>query len=798
MESCCGKDKGSLPIEKGHRHGVHTDPAIAPGEQLATDPVCGMKVNPKDTEKLSFQGQDFHFCSQGCAVAFGKDPNRYLKVHKRDLSSVSVSKAIHTCPMHPEIRQEGPGSCPICGMALESVEITLEKAQNPELLDFTIRLKWAALLTLPLLLMSMGEMFTSWLKFNSSMSNWLQLALSAPVVLWAGYPFFHRGWVSIKTRQLNMFTLIALGTGVAFAYSVTATLAPGAFPEAFRGHTGEVAVYFEAAAVIVTLVVLGQILELRARGQTSQAIQSLLRLAPKTARKIGPDGVEEDVSLEHVEVGNRLRVRPGEQVPVDGVVISGASAVDESMLTGESIPVDKSEGDTVSGGTTNQNGTIVMEARGVGRDTLLSRIVRMVTDAQRSRAPIQRIADRVASYFVPIVVGAAVVTAAIWALFGPEPAMAYAIVNSVAVLIIACPCALGLATPMSIMVGTGRGARAGILIRDAAALEAMAKVDTLVLDKTGTLTEGKPKLVTVRASSGFSEDEVVRLAASLEKGSEHPLASAILAGAKERGLDSIPDPTEFQAITGQGVVARVEGHRVALGNLALMKAEGVSSVVDDPEANVLREQGQTVLSIAVDGEIAGVLGVADPIKATTPEAIAQLKESGLRLIMVTGDHQATARAVARKLNISEVMAEVRPDRKLEIVKTLQSEGKRVAMAGDGTNDAPALAQAEAGIAMGSGTDLAMQSAGITLVKGDLRGIVRARRLSQATLKNVRQNLFFAFVYNLLGVPIAAGVLYPVFGVLLSPMIASAAMSLSSVSVVGNALRLRTVDLDSVH
>lgn len=794
MSSCC---EHHSPKKQDSTHQA-TGVVLGKVLEKEKDPVCGMDVDTTDAYTHTHEGKTYYFCSEGCVEEFKEHPRDYLDPEAIAKRQAEAPKdAIYTCPMHPEIKQVGPGNCPICGMALEPLEASLEEGPNPELVDFTRRFKWSAAFTLPLFLLAMGEMFfgASFHAWNaSSFMNWIQLAFATPVVLWAGYPLFHRGWFSIKTRNLNMFALIAIGTGVAFAYSVFATLAPNIFPVAFQGHGGRVGVYFEAAAVIVTLVLLGQVLELRARGQTSQAIKSLLKLAPKTARIVLLNGNEEDVPLESIRSGDKLRVRPGEQVPVDGVVISGRSSVDESMLTGEPIPVEKVAGESLTGGTTNQTGSFIMEAKSVGKDTLLSQIVRMVTEAQRSRAPIQRLADIVASYFVPAVIGVAILTAIIWGAFGPEPAMAYALVNAVAVLIIACPCALGLATPMSIMVGTGRGAQAGVLIRDAAALETMEKVDTLVLDKTGTLTEGKPKLVSVKVFAGFSENDVLRLVASLEKGSEHPLASAILAGAKERGIESLSNVEEFQSVTGQGVMGRVDARLILLGNQALMQAQGVDLSAFETDAKTLRTDGQTALLIAVDGAPAGVLGVADPIKATTAEALSQLRESGLRLVMLTGDHATTAQAVAKKLGLSEVIAGVRPEQKIEVIKKLQAEGRKVAMAGDGVNDAPALAQAEVGIAMGSGTDIAMQSAGITLIKGDLRGIVRARQLSRATIKNIRQNLFFAFVYNLLGVPVAAGVLYPVFGLLLSPMIASAAMSLSSVSVIGNALRLRKIKI----
>jgi Cu+-exporting ATPase len=681
-------------------------------------------------------------------------------------------------------------------MALEPMEVSLEEEPNHELLDMTRRFRISLLLTLPLFLLAMSEMlpaspFHEWLM--SETARWVQLALASPVVLWSGLPFFRRGIESLRTRNLNMFTLIALGTGVAYGYSVVATAFPGVFPEAFQDHSGRVGVYFEAAAVIVTLVLLGQMLELRARGQTSTAIRSLLKLAPKTARRLSAHGEEEDVALESVVAGDRLRVRPGEQVPVDGRIVEGRSSLDESMITGESLPVEKSAGDPVTAGTTNGTGGFVMEAESVGQATLLARIVRLVNEAQRSRAPIQRLADRVSSYFVPTVVVTAVLSSAVWAVFGPQPAYAYALVNAVAVLIIACPCALGLATPMSIMVATGRGAEAGVLFRDAEALELFGKVDTLIVDKTGTLTEGRPKLVTIRAISGFTDSEVLSVAAALEAGSEHPLAKAVLDGAKSRNVPLL-QASNFRSVTGQGVVGVVSHRRVALGNQQLLEGEKVDAGTLSAEADALRVDGQTVLFVTIDGRPAGILGVVDPIKDGTLDALKQLRESKLRLIMLTGDHPGTARAIALKLGLDEFEAGASPERKSEVVHDLKTMGRTVAMAGDGVNDAPALAMAHVGIAMGTGTDVAMQSAGVTLVKGDLRGIVRARNLSRATLHNIRQNLFFAFAYNALGVPIAAGVLYPVFGLLLSPMIASAAMSLSSVSVIANALRLARVRL----
>ncbi len=707
----------------------------------------------------------------------------------------TVARVEYTCPMHPRIVRSEPGACPICGMALEPRTISAEEEENPELRNMTRRFWVSTVLTLPLLASVMGDMLPGQpLRHLVSprVAAWAQLVLATPVVLWGGWPFFVRGWQSLVHRSLNMFTLIALGTGLAYAYSVAATLAPGLFPAAFRMH-GEVGLYFEAAAVITVLVLLGQVLELRARSQTSGAIRALLGLAPRTARRVRADGGEEDVALDAVQVGDRLRVRPGEKVPVDGVLVEGTSAVDESMVTGEAIPVEKTAGDRVIGGTVNGTGGFVMRAERVGRETLLAQIVQMVSEAQRSRAPIQRLADLVAAWFVPAVVFVAVVSAIVWASVGPEPRAAFAIVNAVAVLIIACPCALGLATPMSIMVGTGRGAAAGVLIKNAEALEVMERVDTLVVDKTGTLTEGKPKLVTAEPAAGFEETELLGLAAGIERGSEHPLAAAIVAGATARGIAVAPSE-EFKSVTGKGVVGRVSGRAVALGNRRLMEDLGVTLGGLIERAEKLRGEGQTVMFVAVDRSPAGLVGVADPIKASTPEALELLRASRLRIVMLTGDSRATAEAVARRLGITEIEAEVLPEQKIAVVKRLQAEGRKVAMAGDGVNDAPALAQATVGIAMGTGTDVAMQSADVTLVKGDLRGIVRARRLSQATMRNIRQNLFFAFVYNALGVPIAAGVLYPWLGILLSPIIASAAMSLSSVSVIGNALRLRRVPL----
>ena len=694
-----------------------------------------------------------------------------------------VTKTKWTCPMHPEIVRDAPGSCPICGMALEPRTVTIEEPPNPELVDMSRRFRISAVLTAPLLAGAMGGF----------MPGWLELALASPVCLWGAWPFFVRGWHSIVNRRLNMFTLIALGVSVAYGYSVVATLVPAIFPAGFRDGSGDVGVYFEVSAVIVTLILLGQVLELRARSQTGTAIRKLLGLAATSARRIRADGAEEDVPLEAVLVGDRLRVRPGEKIPVDGVVLDGASAVDEAMVTGEPIPVEKRPNDRVVGATLNGTGSLVIQAEKVGADTLLSRIVAMVGEAQRSRAPIQKLADVVSGYFVPAVVTIAVATFVVWTLVGPEPRMALAVVNAVAVLIIACPCALGLATPLSIMVATGRGATIGVLFRNAEAIEVLRKVDTLVIDKTGTLTEGKPRLVTVTPAPGADEAALLRAAASLERGSEHPLAAAIVAGATERGA-TLVEARDFTSVTGKGVTGTVEGRQVALGNRALMSDLGVDAGSFGDTAEALRAEGQTVMFVAIGRTLAGLIGVADPIKESTPEAINVLHREGIHIVMLTGDSATTARAVAATLHIDEVMAEVLPDQKVDVVRRLQAEGRVVAMAGDGINDAPALAQAHVGIAMGTGTDVAMESAAVTLVKGDLRGIVRARRLSRSTMKNIKQNLFFAFVYNAAGVPLAAGVLYPAFGWLMSPMIAATAMSFSSVSVIGNALRLRRAEL----
>jgi Cu+-exporting ATPase len=768
---------------------------------IVKDPVCGMEVTPGQAAGGSAEhsGTTYWFCNPSCREKFIADPQRYVNPGAvvpptRPPTAPAADTRIYTCPMHPEVRQVGPGSCPKCGMALEPVEAVAEDGPSPELVDMTRRFWVSLALTLPVFALATVEMAAPELAATMSptVRLWTQLLLSAPVVLWGGWPFFVRGWQSIITRSLNMFTLIALGTGAAFAYSVFALLFPDALPHGMR-HAGVPPVYFEAAAVITTLVLLGQVLELRARSATSGAIRALLGLAPKTARRLRADGSEEDVPLGHVQPSDRLRVRPGERVPVDGVVLEGGSAVDESMVTGEAIPVEKGPGARVTGGTVNGTGGFVMRAERVGADTLLAQIVRMVAGAQRSRAPIQRLADTVSAWFVPAVVVAAVVTALVWGLYGPAPRLAYALVNAVAVLIIACPCALGLATPMSIMVGTGRGALAGVLIKNAEALETLEKVDTLVVDKTGTLTEGKPRLVSVVVAAGATEAEVVALAAGLERGSEHPLAAAILGGAVERGV-APSQVGEFRSLTGRGVAGVAGGRRVALGNARLLQELGVEPGPLAARAEALRAEGQTVMFLVAGDAVAGILGVADPVKPTTPEAIRLLQAEGLRVIMLTGDSRITAQAVARALSLDDVIAEMLPEQKVEVVRRLHTEGRVVAMAGDGVNDAPALAQAAVGIAMGTGTDVAMESAGVTLVKGDLRGIVRARRLSRATMRNIRENLVWAFIYNVLGVPVAAGVLYPVFGLLLSPMIGSAAMSLSSVSVIANALRLRRVEL----
>ena len=786
-----------------HRHGPHHDhgahhahAAPAEGAATAKDPVCGMTVDPATTpHHAEHAGTAYHFCSAGCRTKFAADPAKYVHPKPALRADPAVPGAIYTCPMHSQIRQPGPGSCPICGMALEPEVPTADAAPNPELVDFTRRFWIGLALTVPVFLLEMGGHLTGLMHLVSGprVGNWIQLALATPVVLWAGWPFFERGWRSLLIRSLNMFTLIALGTGVAWTFSVVATVAPGVFPDAFRAGDGSVAVYFEAAAVIVVLVLLGQVLELRARERTGGAIRALLDLAPPTARRVSPDGSEEEVPLVHVQVGDRLRVRPGDKVPLDGEVIEGASNVDESMVTGEPVPVAKASGSRVTGGTLNGQGSFVMRADRVGQDTVLAQIVRMVAGAQRSRAPIQRMADQVSAWFVPAVVIIAIVAALAWLAWGPDPRAAYAIVAAVTVLIIACPCALGLATPMSIMVGVGRGAQAGVLIKNAEALERLERIDTLVVDKTGTLTRGRPEVVALVPVAGIAEEELLRLAASLERPSQHPLAEAVVRAAEARGLALAP-VEGFDAPTGRGVTGAVEGRRVAIGNARLMEELGVDVDTVSAEAERLRGDGATVFFVAMGGRAAGIVAVADPVKETTLEAVRMLQAEGVHVVMLTGDNRTTAEAVARRLGIDEVIAEVLPEDKQKVVERLKVEGRHVAMAGDGVNDAPALAAAEVGIAMGTGTDVAIESAGVTLLGGDLMGIVRARHLSRAVMKNIRQNLFFAFAYNAAGVPVAAGVLYPFFGILLSPVIAAAAMALSSVSVVGNALRLRGVKL----
>ncbi|WP_424138440.1 heavy metal translocating P-type ATPase [Roseomonas chloroacetimidivorans] len=762
-----------------------------------TDPVCGMKVDPAtSTHRLEHGGTTFHFCSAGCRSKFEADPEKYLRPKTAAQAVTAPKGAIYTCPMHPQIRQQEPGNCPICGMALEPLEVTADAAPNHELADMTRRFWIGLALTVPVVILEMGAHIPGLglhQLVSPRMSVWIQFLLGTPVVLWAGWPFFVRGWQSVVNRSLNMFSLIALGTGAAYLYSLVATFAPSIFPEGFRGMDGTVAVYFEAAAVITVLVLLGQVLELRAREQTGGAIRALLNMAPKTARRLKENGEDEEIPLADVQVGDRLRVRPGESVPVDGEIQEGGGAVDESMVTGESLPVEKAPGSKVIGGTVNGTGSLVMRADKVGSDTMLSRIVAMVAEAQRSRAPIQRMADTVSGYFVPAVIAIAAVAFIAWAVWGPSPALSYGLIAAVSVLIIACPCALGLATPMSIMVGVGKGAGAGVLIKSAEALEHMEKVDTLVVDKTGTLTEGKPKVVAVVPAPGLTEAEVLPLAASLERSSEHPLAAAVVTAAKERGM-AFGEPADFASVTGKGVTGAVDGRRVALGNARLMQELGVELGNLAAKADELRREGGTALFLAVDGKPGGVVAVADPVKQTTPAALQSLRADGIHIIMLTGDNRITAEAVARKLGIDEFQGDVLPEDKHRIVRELRAKGKVVAMAGDGVNDAPALAEADVGIAMGTGTDVAMQSAGVTLVKGDLAGIARARALSRATMRNIRQNLFLAFVYNVLGVPLAAGVLYSFLGLLLSPIVAALAMALSSVSVIGNALRLRTVRL----
>jgi len=773
-----------------HQHHRHDHHGVSANS--AIDPVCGMTIDPQGAKnRADHGGRTYYFCCTGCRTKFVADPQKYLG--ERQPESVPEG-TVYTCPMHPEIRQIGPGSCPICGMALEPEIAGPDIGPNPELVDMMRRFWIGLVLTLPVFILEMGAHIAgahNWVEPTSS--NYVQFAFATPVVLWAGWPFFVRGWQSLVTRNLNMFTLIAMGTGVAYVYSLAATFVPGIFPEAFRSHGGAPAAYFEAASVITVLVLMGQVLELRAREATSGAIRALLDLAPKTARRINSDGGDEDVSLDAVQVGDRLRVRPGDKVPVDGTVLEGRSALDESMVTGESIPVTMEKDSRVLGGTLNMSGSFVMRADKVGRDTLLSQIVQMVASAQRSRAPIQRLADQVSAWFVPAVIAVALVAFAAWATFGPEPRFTYGLVAAVSVLIIACPCALGLATPMAIMVGVGRGAQAGVLIKNAETLERMEKIDTLVIDKTGTLTEGKPKVVAVASASGFDEAHVLQLAASIERGSEHPLAAAIVAAAAEQKLELLP-VRDFDAPAGKGVTGIVDNKRLALGNARFLGEMSIDTSALAPEAERLRGDGATAIFLAVDGKAACVIAVADPIKKTTPDALRALVADGIRVVMLTGDNTTTAQAVARKLGIAEVEAEVLPDQKNAVVEKLLREGRAVAMAGDGINDAPALAAADVGIAMSTGSDAAIESAGVTLLRGDLTGIVKARILSAAVMRNIRQNLFFAFVYNALGVPVAAGVLYPVFGLLLSPIIAAAAMALSSVSVIGNALRLRSVTL----
>ena len=770
--ACCG----------GHPGGGDKSAEIA----SAIDPVCGMKVDPATAKhRFSYRGQDYLFCGARCRERFAAEPEKFLAPSKPE--PAAPAGTIYTCPMHPEVRQVGPGACPICGMALEPEQVSLDDAPDPELIDMTRRFWIALALTLPVFAIEMGSHLGLMHLVPPGWSNWISLVLASPVVLWAGAPFFARGWRSLLTRNLNMFTLIAMGTGVAWLYSMVGTLAPQLFPPAFRDMHGAVAVYFEAAAVITVLVLLGQVLELRARAQTSGAIRALLGLAPKIARRVTAQG-DEDVAIDAIAVGDLLRVRPGEKIPVDGVVTEGQSFVDESMVTGESMPVEKANGAHVIGGTVNQGGGLVLRAEKIGRDTMLARIVDLVAKAQRSRAPIQRFADQVAGWFVPAVIAAALLAFAAWAVFGPEPRYTFALVAAVTVLIIACPCALGLATPMSIMVGIGRGAHSGILIRDAQALERFESIDTLVIDKTGTLTEGRPKVVGIILAEGVEENELLRLAASVERGSEHPLGQAILNAARERAL-SLGAVANFASHAGKGATGTVDGKGVVLGNATLMAELNVATLALENAAEAARQQGSTAIYVAIDRRMAGVIAIADPIKPSARAALAALRGDGLRIVMLTGDNLTTARAVASQLGIDEIEAGVLPERKSEVVQRLRDQGRRVAMVGDGVNDAPALAAADVGIAMGGGTDVAIESAGVTLLTGDLAGLTRARRLSVATMRNIRQNLAFAFLYNAAGVPIAAGVLYPVFGILLSPMVGAAAMALSSVSVIGNALRL---------
>jgi len=778
----------SKPAGHHHQPGCSHDHGAAP---KVLDPVCGMQVDPEKTpHHAEHAGRTFHFCSAGCRSKFVAEPAKYPE---KGQAAPTPAGTIYTCPMHPEIRQVGPGACPICGMTLEPALVTAESGPNPELTDMTRRFWVGLALAAPVFVLEMGGHLTGLMLLGRQASNWIQLALATPVVLWAGWPFLVRGWASLQSRKLNMFTLIAMSVGVAWVYSMVAALAPNLFPPAVRDASGAVPVYFEAAAVITVLVLLGQVLELRARERTSGAIKALLNLAPKSARRIRDDGTDEEVTLDLIHVGDRLRVRPGEKVPVDGELIEGRVSIDESLVTGESMPVTKAPGAQVVAGSINKTGSFVMRAEKVGADTLLSRIVQMVAEAQRSRAPIQRMADRVSGWFVPAVIAAAAVAFIVWAVVGPEPRFTYALVAAVSVLIIVCPCALGLATPMSIMVGVGRGAQAGVLIKNAEALERLEKIDTLIVDKTGTLTEGRPAVTAVAALGGMDESELLRLAASLERGSEHPLADAILRAAKDRNL-TLSEASEFDSPVGKGVLGVVDGKRIALGGARLMAEQEIDLGPLRDQAERLGQEGTTALFAAVDGKLAGLLGVADPIGSTTFEAVKALQADGVRLVMMTGDNRATALAVAKRLGIDEVEAEVLPEDKAKVVQKLRAEGRSVAMAGDGVNDAPALAAAEVGIAMGAGADVAIESAGVTLLKGDLTGLVRARRLSRMVMRNIRQNLMFAFIYNVAGVPIAAGVLYPTFGLLLSPQLAAAAMALSSVSVITNSLRLRAARL----
>ena len=785
--------------EQAHRHECHHVRTPDTPANTVKDPVCGMDVDPNASKpSLVHDGTRYYFCCDHCLRKFGADPARYL-AEGGPREEEAPEGTLYTCPMDPEIVQEGPGTCPICGMALEPMGVpAADEGPNPELIDMTRRFRVSLALSLPLLVMEMGHhLFDLPVEavVPPAANPWLQLVLASPVLLWGGLPFFQRGWVSITTGNLNMFTLIALGTGAAYVYSLVATVAPGLFPASFRTAAGTVPVYFESAAVIVTLVLLGQVLELRARERTGGAICALLDLAPKTARRVGPNGEDEEVPVDSVQVGDLIRVRPGDKVPLDGVVTEGRSAVDESMLTGEPVPVEKTMGDRVTGGTLNGSGSVIFQVERIGADTMLAQVVAMVAEAQRSRAPIQKLVDKVSSVFVPTVVVVAVVAFVLWSLFGPPPAFAFALIAAVSVLIIACPCALGLATPMSIMVATGRGATLGVLVKNAEALERFAQVDTVVVDKTGTLTEGKPRMTEVVPAPGFSADQVLRWAVSIEWASEHPLAEAVVAGARDRGV-SRPTADRFDSVTGKGVIGRVEGHDIAIGNERLMDDHGIGADGLEPDAGKLRGDGNTVMYVAADGRLAGLMAIADPIKPTTAAAIDALHRAGLKIVMATGDNRVTAEAVGGALGIDEIRADLLPEDKAKLVVDLQSRGAKVAMAGDGINDAPALAQADIGIAMGAGADVAVESAAMTLVRGDLRALVRARGLSRATMRNIRQNLFFAFIYNTLGVPVAAGVLYPVLGLLLSPMIAAAAMSLSSVSVISNALRLRTASLGS--